>query len=135
MNDIERTLMPYDPKASLMGMRTRRPWRRCATCRGVCYWHDEAWVCRDCGDEFYPPGLNERYKAPGDCPRRGCEFPAGHEREYPCGVAVEQIPMVHADDVRLTPDTLICGTRARSACGDEFHSTATLRDLMKEYSP
>lgn len=29
------------------------PWRRCSSCGGVCYWHDEAWVCDSCGDEWY----------------------------------------------------------------------------------
>src|SRR4051794_35849472 len=34
--------------------RMRRPWRRCSACWGVCHWHDEAWVCDDCGSEWYP---------------------------------------------------------------------------------
>ena len=28
----------------------RRPWRRCASCRGVCHWVEGWWVCDDCGD-------------------------------------------------------------------------------------
>jgi hypothetical protein len=31
----------------------RRPWRRCSACRGVCYWHDTAWVCAECGAEWH----------------------------------------------------------------------------------
>lgn len=27
--------------------------KACATCGGKAYWHDESWVCDDCGDEFY----------------------------------------------------------------------------------
>jgi hypothetical protein len=41
----------------------RRPWRRCSSCFGICHWHDEAWVCRDCGDEWYPYH-GARYAAP-----------------------------------------------------------------------
>lgn len=44
----------------------RRPWRRCSACRGVCHWHDEAWVCDGCGSEWYPEH-GKRYAAPGDC--------------------------------------------------------------------
>lgn len=39
--------------------RGRQQWRRCASCRGVCHWHDEAWVCRDCGNEWLLGGLGE----------------------------------------------------------------------------
>lgn len=28
--------------------------RECAGCGGQCYWADDAWVCNDCGDEWYP---------------------------------------------------------------------------------
>lgn len=47
--------------------KTRRPWRRCAACGGVCYWHDTAWVCEDddCGSEW-DPGHDPKYRAPGD---------------------------------------------------------------------
>lgn len=34
--------------------RTPKHLRRCASCNGLCDWHDEAWVCRRCGDEWYP---------------------------------------------------------------------------------
>jgi hypothetical protein len=30
---------------------TERP---CSSCRGVCWWADDAWVCNDCGDEWQP---------------------------------------------------------------------------------
>jgi hypothetical protein len=45
--------------------RGRRPWRRCSFCFGICHWHDEAWVCRDCGDEWYPDH-GARFAAPVD---------------------------------------------------------------------
>ena len=47
-------------------MRGRRPWRRCSSCWGICHWHDEAWVCDECGDEWYPDHDPKRYGAPGD---------------------------------------------------------------------
>lgn len=43
----------------------RRPWRRCATCRGVCHWHDDAWVCDDCGDEYYEHDRASQWTSPG----------------------------------------------------------------------
>lgn len=43
----------------------RRPWRRCSACRGVCHWHDEAWVCDGCGSEWYPEH-GKRYAPPTD---------------------------------------------------------------------
>lgn len=30
------------------------PWARCMSCGGTCHWHDEAWVCDGCGDEWFP---------------------------------------------------------------------------------
>jgi hypothetical protein len=44
----------------------RRPWRRCSSCRGVCHWHDEAWVCDTCGDEWYPEHDPRQYGPPAD---------------------------------------------------------------------
>lgn len=35
------------------------------TCGGVTYWHDEAWVCDQCGDEFYPDPDFPLYDPPG----------------------------------------------------------------------
>lgn len=26
----------------------------CSSCLGVCRWVDDAWVCQECGDEWYP---------------------------------------------------------------------------------
>ena len=43
----------------------RRPWRRCSACRGVCHWHDTAWVCEGCGSEWVEDH-SPRYAAPGD---------------------------------------------------------------------
>ena len=42
---------------------TRRPWRRCSACGGVCHWHDEAWVCDDCGSEWVSDH-DPRFEAP-----------------------------------------------------------------------
>jgi len=44
--------------------RCRGVARVCASCLGDCYWHDEAWVCDSCGDEWYPDHGSE-YAAPG----------------------------------------------------------------------
>lgn len=30
-----------------------RPRRTCSSCGGVAHWHDTAWVCSRCGDEWY----------------------------------------------------------------------------------
>jgi hypothetical protein len=63
------------PGLSLMGMgSTRRPWRRCSACRGVCHFHDTDWVCEGCGSEwnadhdpkFDAPALADTEKGEGD---------------------------------------------------------------------
>ena len=40
----------------------RKP--KCASCHGSCRWSDDAWVCRKCGDEWYPDHGAE-YAPPG----------------------------------------------------------------------
>ena len=37
--------------------------RQCGRCGGRCHWVDDAWVCRACGDEWYPDHGPE-YAAP-----------------------------------------------------------------------
>lgn len=49
---------------------SRRPWRRCLTCRSVCYWQSDAWVCEGCGQEWTCPEsqatpLQRKYAPPG----------------------------------------------------------------------
>lgn len=46
-------------------MTGRRPWRRCPSCFGICHWHDEAWVCDSCGDEWFKDHDPKRFGAPG----------------------------------------------------------------------
>jgi hypothetical protein len=54
---------------------SRRSWRRCSSCYGICHWHDIAWVCRDCGDEWWPEH-GKRFDAPGSLPgEAGTEEP------------------------------------------------------------
>jgi hypothetical protein len=54
---------------------SRRSWRRCSSCYGNCHWHDIAWVCRDCGDEWWPEH-GKRFDAPGSLPgEAGTEEP------------------------------------------------------------
>lgn len=79
------SLNPTIPETSSSGMSERRPWRRCSACRGVCHWHDEAWVCADCGAEWYADH-DSRFKAPGACPAKGCEFECGHLADHPHGL-------------------------------------------------
>jgi hypothetical protein len=40
------------------------PWRFCASCWGICHWHNEVWVCDDCGVEWCPEQDPKRYGAP-----------------------------------------------------------------------
>lgn len=37
--------------------------RECIMCAGPCDWADDAWTCRDCGDEW-PPDCDRMYRAP-----------------------------------------------------------------------
>lgn len=52
--------------------------RSCASCGARCLWHDEAWVCDDCGDEWYPDHDPVEYADPAEAhaPRWVC--PSGH---------------------------------------------------------
>lgn len=45
--------------------RIRRAWRRCSSCLGICHWHDTAWVCDDCGDEW-DEDHNPKYGPPSE---------------------------------------------------------------------
>jgi hypothetical protein len=45
-------------------MRDHRPWRKCSSCGGRCHWCEDAWVCDECGDEWYREH-DRRYEAPG----------------------------------------------------------------------
>lgn len=47
---------------------SRRPWRRCGSCDGVCHWHEDHWVCDEedgCGAEWMEDH-DPKYAAPGD---------------------------------------------------------------------
>jgi hypothetical protein len=46
-------------------MGSRRSWRRCAACGGVCHFHDTHWVCEDCESEW-DQDHDPKYRAPGD---------------------------------------------------------------------
>jgi hypothetical protein len=41
-------------------------WRFCASCWGVCHWHNviKAWRCHDCGGMWFPDDDPQRYGAP-----------------------------------------------------------------------
>lgn len=43
--------------------------RTCPSCGGKCAWHDEAWVCDRCGDEFYElsPDPPREFRKPNVC--------------------------------------------------------------------
>lgn len=79
-------------------MTSKRPWRRCASCGGVCHWHDINWVCGRCGDEFdedhclsyLPPGierLRQGYVVPGATKADGSSVMplCGHWSQEPVG--------------------------------------------------
>jgi hypothetical protein len=46
--------------------RPSREWRFCASCWGVCHWHNAitAWLCHDCGSVWHPAHDPWRYGAP-----------------------------------------------------------------------
>lgn len=43
-----------DPAGWCEPCRADPPVRRCPGCDGEAPWADDAWVCRSCGDEWYP---------------------------------------------------------------------------------
>jgi hypothetical protein len=42
----------------------------CSSCGGPADWADEAWVCEDCGDEWYPDHFDRRPRARPGPPRK-----------------------------------------------------------------
>lgn len=58
---ISRVTVEYQRNArgdlstkAFSGSYVRHPHPRCAACDGSCTWADDAWVCDDCGSEWYP---------------------------------------------------------------------------------
>lgn len=52
---------------TLLVKRTQSSFRKCSSCGGQCMWADDAWVCRRCGDEWYPEH-DPMYAEPGEAP-------------------------------------------------------------------
>jgi hypothetical protein len=58
---------------------SRRPWKRCPACHGICHWHETAWVCDDCDSEWMPPpdGHGPEWAAPSESKPHRAQAGAG----------------------------------------------------------
>lgn len=57
---------PREGHRRLTSAQWHEQYRTCTTCRGLCLWAEDAWVCGSCGDEWYPDHDPRYYAAPGE---------------------------------------------------------------------